>query len=110
MAVTPIGELIEEVRAAFLDEHGTTLSYADLASRSGGEISRQQMHAYATGDLTRMPPPETIEAMATALRVSKGLVLQRMLESVGYELPSDFPVAARRGIPKRLRVADDTGV
>lgn len=108
MGVSPIADLIEEVQAAFVDQHGVELTQAALARLAG--LSPQRMSQLLREPVSAMPSPETIEGLAKALRVSQGLVLQRFMESVGYDIPDEFPVAARKGTPKKLRGEDEQGV
>lgn len=104
--MTPLGELIVECQRAFLDEHGVELSYGDIARRSGTPgITRGRVQQLAKGQIKAMPLPETIDALSLGLGVSRGLVLQRAMESSGYDLPSEFTLAARR-MPKRRRPGD----
>ncbi len=99
--VTPIAHLINECRDSFRREHGVDLTYAAIARRSGGKLTRQRVQQYATEPVRNMPGPDTTAALASGLGVSEGLVLQRLLETTGHAIPEQFPVAARRGTPLR---------
>lgn len=96
MAVTPLGELIEECRRRFVDQHGVELSYADIASRGGKVITRGRVQQLAKDAIKAMPTPSTLQALATGLGVSEALVVERALASTGY---GDWGLAARRGVP-----------
>lgn len=84
--VSPLAQLIEEVRAAFEERHGVHLSYQDIARRGGG-IGRKRVHQMATEPIRALPPESTIRALAKGLEVPYSVVLERALLSAGYELP-----------------------
>lgn len=96
--MTPIGHLVDEVQKAFLDQHGTSLSLQAICDRMGPDgVSKQTLSAWMRQPPLKLPAPEVVAAVARGLRVAEGLVLQRLMESVGYTIPETFPVAARRG-------------
>lgn len=100
MAMTPLGELIEECRMRFLDQHGVELSYADIARR-GGVITRGRVQQLAKDPLPAMPKPATLQALARGLGVQEAIVVERALASTGY---GDWGVAARHGVPRQDEV------
>lgn len=95
--VTPLGQLIEDVRAAFLAAEGTVLSYDVIAARGGGVITGGRIQQLATGPLNRLPSPETLEALALGLRVPYTTVLDVALASTGHL--GELPTAARKRKP-----------
>ncbi len=84
VSVTPLGALILECRHAFRDRHGVELSYADIARRSGGRITRGRVQQLARERIRELPTPEKIQALAVGLGVPVSVVLERALESAGY--------------------------
>lgn len=80
--VSPLARLIEEVRAAFFDEHGVSLSYADIARRGGA--GDKNVHRLATREIKDMPSAETLKALAKGLGVPYSVVLEKALLSAGY--------------------------
>ena len=86
--VSPLGQLIEDVRAAFLDRYGVHLSYEAIARRGGGAISRKRVHQIATGPIKVVPPEETLRALARGLEVPYSIVLEKALLSAGYTWPT----------------------
>lgn len=105
--MTPLGELIEECKRAFLDLHGVELSNGDIARRSGKRLTRTRVQQLASDPIKALPSPHTITGLALGLGVSHGLVLQRAMESAGYDVPADFPVAARKGTPRKRQPGGD---
>ena len=87
--MTPLGQLIEDVRQAFTDRHGVTLSYDAIAKRGGGVIGGTRVHQLATEpSLPTLPPSRTLEALARGLEVPYRIVLEKALLSAGYSLPT----------------------
>jgi hypothetical protein len=97
VAMTPLGALIEECQARFLDHHGVELTYGDISRRGGRVIGRTRVQQLAKDPLKAMPSPETLRALALGLGVTEALVVERALASTGY---GDYGLAARRGRPE----------
>lgn len=91
--VSPLGQLIEDVRAAFLDRYGVHLSYEAIARRGGGAVSRKRIQQIATGPIKTLPPESTLRALARGLEVPYRIVLEKALEAAGYTPP---PLDARQ--------------
>lgn len=120
--VTPLAALIKKAQDDFLDANGVELSYGDIARRA--QLSRSRISQLAAGPLPTVPPHETLEMLARGLRVSYDLVLQRALESAGYDVPDRWPApmsnrpapvtdlqrAARRGKPLKTQGQDEQQV
>lgn len=98
MSMTPLGALIQECKNAFLDEHRVELTNGDIARRSGGRLIRQRVQQLASDEIKELPSPRTIAGLALGLGVSPGLVLQRALESCGYEVPQSLTMAPRKTV------------
>lgn len=86
--MTPLGELIEDVRAAFLDRHGVQLSYADIARRGGDVVGRKRIQQLAQNEIKDMPRDATLRALAKGLEVPYSVVLEKALVSAGYTWPA----------------------
>lgn len=86
--VSPIGQLIEDVRNAFLDRHGVGLSYDAIAKRGGNVIKGARVHQIAHEPIRALPPFDTLRALAKGLEVPYSVVLEKALISAGYEVPS----------------------
>ena len=84
--MSPLGQLIEDVRAAFLDRHGVTLSYDAIAKRGGNVIKGARVHQMATQPIRQLPPNETLVALANGLHVPYSVVLEKAMLSSGYDL------------------------
>jgi transcriptional regulator with XRE-family HTH domain len=97
MGMTPLGDLIEECRRRFVDQHGVELSYSDIANRGGKVITRGRVQQLAKDPIKAMPSAATLQALATGLGVNEALVVERALASTGY---GDWGLAARRGTPQ----------
>ncbi len=102
MAMTPLGELIEEAQRRFVDMHGVELSYGDIARRGGKAVTRGRVQQLAKDPIRSMPGPTTLAALALGLGVAEHLVVEKALVSAGY---GDLGVAARRGTPTEVQRA-----
>ena len=110
MAMTPLGELIDEAQRRFADTHGVELTYGDIARRGGNVIGRGRVQQLAKDPIRNMPAPATLAALALGLGVPEHLVVERALAAAGY---GELGVAARVGTPRQAQIdarAPDEGV
>lgn len=89
--MTPLGQLIEEVRTAFYDRHGVILSYDAIAKKGKNVVQGTRIHQMATQPIKALPPFATLKALALGLEVPYRIVLEKALLSAGYELPAQLP-------------------
>jgi hypothetical protein len=101
MAMTPLGALIEEARRRFQDQHGVELSYADIARRGGGVITRGRVQQLAKDPIKAVPPAATLRALALGIGEREEVVIEKALASTGY---GDVVVAARLGVPRQVQI------
>jgi len=86
-AMSPLGQLIEDVRADFEQREGVPLSYAAIARRGGEVMGRKRVFTMVSKPIKDLPAPETLRALAKGLGVPYSIVLEKALLSAGYELP-----------------------
>jgi hypothetical protein len=98
--MTPLGQLIEDVRNDFFDRHGVVLSYEAIAKKGGLVIGGKRVHQYATEDrMPMLPRARVVAALAKGLEVPYRVVLERALQSAGYVLPEgDTDLTSHRRI------------
>lgn len=88
----PVVTLQDLIRAR-IDERGWT--YADLARRSGDQLSRGRWQQISTGNRLRaFPEPASLEAIAAALEVDVTTVLLATARSVGLDARMSGPELA----------------
>lgn len=93
--MSPLGQLIEDVRRDFADTHGVPLSYNAIAKRGGGAIGGKRVHQMVAQPIREMPSAAALQALAKGLSVPYAVVLERALASAGYTMP---PVEVRRQV------------
>lgn len=103
MGMTPLGDLIQEVRMKFLDKHGVDLSYTAISRRGGEVITRSRVQQLAKDPIREMPSAATLKALALGLGLedNEALVVERALASAGY---GDLDVAARPGTSRQSQI------
>lgn len=87
-AVSPLGQLIEDVRADFYKRHGVPLPYAAIAKRGGNVIGRKRVFTMVSQPIKEMPSAAALEALARGLEVPYSIVLEKALLSAGYTWPT----------------------
>lgn len=90
MSVSPLADLIRESQELFEQTHGVRLSYAAIATRSGGRIVRNWVRQIATRPIKALPGPEVIKGLSLGLGIPESVVLERALASAGYTTPVDW--------------------
>lgn len=80
--VTPIAELIEEVRAL------NGWSYRDLERRSRSVVSKSRFQQFVYREMRSLPEARTINGVAQALGLPVSIVVDRMLATLGIPRPS----------------------
>lgn len=81
-SMTPIAELIEEVRAL------NGWSYRDLERRSRGVVSKSRFQQFVYREMRSLPEARTINGVAQALGLPVSIVVERMLATLGIPRPS----------------------
>jgi transcriptional regulator with XRE-family HTH domain len=107
MAMTPIGVLIQRQQEAFLDQHGVELTYADIARKTGGVLTRGHVQQLASEERKEMPKQKTLHALADALGIEREEMVQAALAAAGYLVEGEFAVARLTGQARRRRNGDD---
>jgi hypothetical protein len=108
--VSSLAALILDVQRRFEEENHVPLTHSDIARRSGLELTRGQVQAWATKRIKQMPAPDTLASLAKGLGIHVAEVTRRALLDAGYEDPSTYGLAARRGRPVKLEGKDEQGL
>lgn len=83
--VSPLAALIQGVIATEA-ARGNALNYSDIARRSNGEVSRNNVQRYATKKLDQVIPLEKRQGLAMGLRVHPVVVDRAIAESLELRL------------------------
>jgi hypothetical protein len=81
--VSPLADLIDEAREDFEQMNGVRLSYAAIATRSGGRLVRNWVRQLATRPIKALPGPKVIKGLSIGLDLPEGAVLEAALASAG---------------------------